>query len=96
LSRRCQGFSRNQDNIVSFDEWDAPVPDSRLQLKEELVTFWVAHLENIDNSLEHDSIMYDVATMVLVESISWVEGFIVFLGNYHRDLKKAEFGTKKA
>jgi hypothetical protein len=34
--------------------------------------------------------------MALTESVSWIEGFIVFLDDYHRDLTKAKFGTKKA
>jgi hypothetical protein len=34
--------------------------------------------------------------MALTESVSWVQGFIVFLDDYHRDLTKAKFGTKKA
>jgi hypothetical protein len=84
------------DTIASFDEWDAPGSGFRVQLKEELVTFRAAHLENIDNALERDSIAYAVATMALTESVSWIEGFVVFLDDYHRDLTKAKFGTKKA
>jgi hypothetical protein len=84
------------DTIASFDEWDAPGSGFRVQLKEELVTFRAAHLENIDVALERDSIAYAVATMALTESVSWIEGFVVFLDDYHRDLTKAKFGTKKA
>jgi hypothetical protein len=84
------------NTVVSFDEWDTPGLGFLLQLKEELVTFRDAHLENIDNALERDSIAYAVATMTLRESVSWVEGFIVFLDDYHLDLTKAKFGTKKA
>jgi hypothetical protein len=84
------------DTVVSFDKWDAPGSGFCLQLKEELVMFRAAHLENIDNALECDSITYAVATMALTESVSWVEGFIVFLDDYHWDLTKAKFGTKKA
>jgi hypothetical protein len=39
---------------------------------------------------------YTMATMALTESVAWLEGFIVFLDDYHRDLTKAKFGTKKA
>jgi hypothetical protein len=84
------------DTISTFDEWDSPGSGFRVQLKDELVTFRAAHLENIDNALERDSIACAVATMALTESVSWVEGFIVFLDDYHRDLTKAKFGTKKA
>jgi hypothetical protein len=34
--------------------------------------------------------------MALTESVSWLEGFIVFLDDYYRDLTKAKFGSKKA
>jgi hypothetical protein len=34
--------------------------------------------------------------MALTESVSWLEGFIVFLDDYYRELTKAKFGTKKA
>jgi hypothetical protein len=84
------------DTIASFDEWDSPGSGFRVQLKDELVTFRAAHLENIDNALERDSIACAVATMALTESVSWIEGFILFLDDYHRDLTKAKFGTKKA
>jgi hypothetical protein len=84
------------DTILNFDEWDAPGSGFRVQLKEELVTFRAAHLENIDNALERDSIAYAVATIALTELVAWIEGFIVFLDDYHRDLTKAKFGTKKA
>ena len=84
------------DTVVSFDEWDAPGSGFRLQLKDDLVTFRAAHLELIDNVLERDSLAYAIANMALTESVSWVEGFIVFLNDYHRDLTKAKFGTKKA
>jgi hypothetical protein len=84
------------DTIVSHEEWDAPGSGFRVQLKEELVTFRAAHLEIIDNALERDSIAYAVATMALTESVAWIEGFIVFLDDYQRDLTKAKFGVKKA
>jgi hypothetical protein len=34
--------------------------------------------------------------MALTESVAWVEGFIVFLDDYQRDLTKAKFGAVKA
>jgi hypothetical protein len=34
--------------------------------------------------------------MALMESVSWTEGFILFLDDYHKDLTKVKFGTKKA
>jgi hypothetical protein len=34
--------------------------------------------------------------MALIKSVSWLEGFIVFLDDYPWDLSKAKFGTKKA
>jgi hypothetical protein len=48
------------DTIISYDEQDAPGSDFRVQLKEELITFQAAHLENIDNALEQDYIAYAV------------------------------------
>ena len=84
------------DTVCSWDKWDAPGTGFRAQLKDELVTFRAARLENIDNALERDSIGYAVAIMALTESVSWIEGFIVFIDDYHRDLTKAKFGVKKA
>jgi hypothetical protein len=84
------------DTIISYDEWDAPGSGFRVQLKDELVTFRAAHLEIIDSVLERDSTARAIASMALTESVSWIEGFIVFLDDYHRDLTKAKFGTKKA
>jgi hypothetical protein len=84
------------DNIASYEEWDTPVSGFRARLKEELVTCRAAHLGNIDETLERDSIGYAIATMALTEAIGWMEGFIVFLDDYYRDLSKARFGTKKA
>jgi hypothetical protein len=84
------------DIIVSHEEWDAPGSGYRAQLKEELVTFRAAHLELIDSVLERESIAYAIANMALTEAVAWIEGFIVFLDDYHRDLTKAKFGTKKA
>ena len=34
--------------------------------------------------------------MALTEAVGWMEGFIVFIDDYYRDLSKARFGTKKA
>jgi hypothetical protein len=84
------------ENIGSYEEWDAPVSGFRTRLKEELVTFRAAHLANIDETLERDSIGYAVATIALTESVAWLEGFIVFMDDYYRDLSTARFGTKKA
>jgi hypothetical protein len=84
------------DTIPSNDDWDAPGSGFRALLKEELVTFRAAHLELIDSALERDSIAYAVARMALTESVSWVDGFIVFLDDYQRDLNQAKFGAKKA
>ena len=53
-------------------------------------------LGNMDGTLGRDSIGYAIATMALTEAIGWMEGFIVFLDDYYRDLSKARFGTKKA
>jgi hypothetical protein len=53
-------------------------------------------LENLDNSLERESIAYAIAHMALTEAVSWIEGFIVFIDDYFRDLSQAKFGTKKA
>jgi hypothetical protein len=88
--------SSHFDTIVSYDEWDAPGSGFRVQLKDELVTFRAAHLEIIDSVLDRDSKARAIASMALTESVSWIEGFIVFLDDYHRDLTKAKFGTKKA
>jgi hypothetical protein len=84
------------ETIGTFDEWDAPISGFRARLKEELTTFRSAHQENIDESLSRGSVGYAVATMALTESVSWLEGFIVFLDDYHHDLTKAKFGSKKA
>ena len=84
------------DTIASYEEWDTPVSGFRARLKEELVTFRAAHLGNIDETLERDCIGYAVSTMALTESVAWLEGFIVFIDDYYRDLSKARFGTKKA
>jgi hypothetical protein len=84
------------DNIGSYDKWDAPISGFPARLKEELSTFRSAHQDNIDETLKHDTMDYAIATMTLIESMVWLEGFIVFINNYHRDLTKAKFGTKKA
>jgi hypothetical protein len=84
------------DTIPTFEEWDLPNSGYRTRLKEELVTFRAAHQDNIDESVERDSLAYALATMALTESVTWLEGFIVFLDDYHRDLAKAKFGSKKA
>jgi hypothetical protein len=84
------------ETIATFDEWDTPISGFRTRLKEELQTFRAAHRDNIDESLNRESIGYAVATMALTESVSWLEGFIVFLDDYYRDLTKAKFGSKKA
>jgi hypothetical protein len=46
--------------------------------------------------LLRDTIGYTMVTMALTESMTWLEGFIVFLDDDHRDRTKAKFGTKKA
>jgi hypothetical protein len=84
------------DTISTFEDWDAPISGFRTRLKEELSTFRAAHQENIDEALHRDSIGYAIATMALTEAVSWLDGFIVFLDDYHRDLTKAKFGSKKA
>jgi hypothetical protein len=84
------------ETIGNHDEWDSPISGFRARLKEELSTFRAAHQDNIDEALERDTMGYAVATMALTDSVSWLEGFIVFLDDYHRDLTKAKFGTKKA
>jgi hypothetical protein len=84
------------DNIATHEEWDTPITGFRARLKEELQTFRSAHLENIDETLLRDSLSYAVANMALTDAVSWLEGFIVFIDDYHRDLTKARFGTKKA
>jgi hypothetical protein len=84
------------ESIATYEEWDTPVSGYRARLKEELVTFRAAHLGNIDETLERDSMIYAVANMALTDAIGWMEGFIVFIDDYYRELSKARFGTKKA
>jgi hypothetical protein len=84
------------DAIPSFEEWDHPTTGFRTRLKDELIIFRNGHQTNIDIAFERGSVVYAIATMALVESIAWLEGFVVFLDEYHRDLTKAKFGTKKA
>jgi hypothetical protein len=84
------------ETIGTFDEWDTPISGFRTRLKEELQTFRAAHQDNRDETLNRESIGYAVATMALTESVSWLEGYIVFLDDYYRDLTKAKFGSKKA
>jgi hypothetical protein len=84
------------ETIATFEEWDTPISGFRTRLKGELQTFQAAHRDNIDESLNRESIGYAVATMALTKSVSWLEGYIVFLDDYYRDLTKAKFGSKKA
>jgi hypothetical protein len=84
------------DEIVSNEEWQTPGDGFRDKLKEELSLFKSSHQGNIDLALERDSPAYSIASMALTESVAWVEGFIVFVDDYQRDLTRAKFGTKKA
>jgi uncharacterized protein YoxC len=84
------------NEIASFEEWDTPITGYRDLLKEELATFRESHQRNIDDTLERQSIICSIATMALTESCAWMEGLIVFIDDYHRDLGKARFGTKKS
>ncbi len=84
------------NEIASFEEWDTPITGFRDLLKEELSTFRESHQRNIDDTLERNSLIYALATMALTESVAWMEGFIVFLDDYYRDLSQARFGSKKA
>jgi hypothetical protein len=84
------------DTISMYKEWDLPNSGYCTRLKEELVTFRAAHQHNIDEYVQRESLAYALATMALTESVTWLEGFIVFLDDYHSDLEKAKFGSKKA
>jgi hypothetical protein len=84
------------DNIGRFDEWDAPISGFRARLKEELSTFRSAHQDNINETLERGTMGYAIATMALTDSVAWLEGFIMFIDDYHWDLTTAKSGTKKA
>jgi hypothetical protein len=70
------------DEIVSNEEWQMPGDGYRDKLKEELTMFRTSHQGNIDLALDRDSPAYAVASMALTESVSWVEGFIVFIDDY--------------
>jgi hypothetical protein len=82
--------------VTTWDEWDSPMTGFRACMKEALTSFRTSHQGNIDDTLERDSLVYAISTMALTESVSWLEGFIVFLDDYYRELTKAKFGTKKA
>jgi hypothetical protein len=84
------------ENIATYEEWDTPITGFRARLKEELQTFREAHLENLDETLRRDSVAYSIANMALTDAVAWLEGFVVFIDEYHRGLTKAGFGTKKA
>jgi hypothetical protein len=82
--------------VKTWEEWDSPMTGFRACLKEALTLFRTSHQGNIDDTLQRDSIVYAICTMALIESVSWVEGFITFLDDYYRDLTAARFGSKKA
>jgi hypothetical protein len=65
-------------------------------LDSELVIFKNSHQENIDEAYERGSRAYNVATLSLTESVSFVEGFVKFVDAYMKHLTQAKFGTKKA
>jgi hypothetical protein len=82
--------------ITTWEEWDAPMTGFRAVLKETLTSFRTSHQNNIDDTLDRQTLVYATATMALTDSVAWLEGFIVFIDDYYRDLSKARFGTKKA
>jgi hypothetical protein len=66
------------DAIPSFEEWDHPTTGFRTRLKDELIIFRDGHQTNIDIAFERGSVVYAIATMALVESIAWLEGFSLY------------------
>jgi FtsZ-binding cell division protein ZapB len=84
------------NEILTFEDWDSPITGFRDLLKEQLASFRELHQINIDDTLKRDTRAYRIATMAPTESVSWLEGCVVFMDNNQRDLTKARFGSKKA
>ena len=75
--------------VQTWDDWDAPMTGYRAVMKEALTLFRTSHQNNIDDTLERSSLVYAISTMALTESVAWLEGYIVFIDDYQRDLTKA-------
>jgi hypothetical protein len=84
------------NKLPNHEDWDSPSTGFRDRLKEELTEFKAAHSEHIGGCLDPESRAYAVAMLALADSVAWIEGFIVFLDDYYKELTKAKFGSKKA
>lgn len=78
------------------DGWDLASTGHRDRLKEELTEFKVAHSNHITNSLDAQSRAHAITMLALTDAVAWIEGFIVFLDDCHKELTQAKFGSKKA
>jgi hypothetical protein len=81
--------------LPDFNGWDFPKTGYRDRLKEELYNFKASQEFRI--SEQHaGTAAYSVAMHSVTSSLSWIEGFIVFIDDYYKELTKAMFGKAKA
>jgi hypothetical protein len=58
--------------------------------------FKTSHQERIEEVYEAETRAYNLDVLSLTESISFIEGFMIFIDDYMKHLTQAKFGVKKA
>jgi hypothetical protein len=81
--------------IPNFHDWDLKDGGWRDKIKEELVRFSMGHARTIDEIFERGSPGDTLARLCLVETVSWIEGFLSFIDGYQKELTLGKFGVKK-
>jgi hypothetical protein len=86
----------NFNCISNWSDWDEAESGFRAKLDEELIIFKTSYQERIEEVYEADTRAYNLAVLSLTESISFIKGFMKFIGDYMKHLTQAKFGAKKA
>ena len=83
-------------HIASFHKWNDPLEGFKKRWKSELNNFKSSHSEMIQAHLLPSSPLYHLALASVIESTSWVLGFINYIDETYTQYASGKFGSKKS
>ena len=83
-------------HIISYAKWNDPLEGYKKRWKSELNNFRASHSEMIQAHLSPSSPLYQLALASVIESTSWVLGFINYIDETYTQYASGKFGIKKS
>eukprot|EP00978_Attheya_sp_CCMP212_P000111 scaffold208_cov63-Attheya_sp.AAC.2 len=83
------------DSIQTWSDWDEQDGGWHNKIKVNLTSFTTGHVKSIIEAFSSSSPTYNLSSLSLTESVSWVEGLIGFIDDYYKKLTKGKFCSRK-